>query len=73
MKQWLIEFKQSWRDKTFICSITIFILSYLLLASLALLVSRELYMLIISAIAGWQVASWSYRLAPKVKQWLFKD
>jgi hypothetical protein len=73
MKQWLIEFKQSWRYKTFICSITIFILSYLLLASLALLVSRELYMLIISAIAGWQVASWSYRLAPKVKQWLFKD
>ncbi len=73
MKQWLIELKESWQDKTFICSVTIFALSYLLLIALALLISRELYTLIISAIAGWQVASWSYKLAPKLKAKLFKD
>ena len=51
----------------------IFALSYLVIATLALLVSHQLYMLIITAIAGWQVASWSWRLAPKVKQLVFKD
>jgi hypothetical protein len=73
MNQWLIEFKKSLQDKTFICSIIIFALSYLLLAGLAILVSHKLYMLIITAIAGWQVASWSHRLAPKIKAKLFKD
>lgn len=73
IKVWFIEFKRSWRDKNFICGMAIFVLSYLLLAGLALLVSRELYMIVISAIAGWQVASWSYRLAPYIKQRLFKD
>ena len=73
MKQWLVEFKQSWADKNFICGMAIFALSYLLLATLAILVSRDLYTLIISGIAGWQVASWSWRLAPKLKAKLFKD
>jgi hypothetical protein len=73
MKQWFAEFKESWTDKNFICGMIIFALSYLLLAGLALLVSRDLYMLTIGAIAGWQVASWSWRLAPKVKQYIFKD
>jgi hypothetical protein len=73
MKQWFAEFKESWTDKNFICGMIIFVISYLLLAGLALLVSRDLYMLTIGAIAGWQVASWSWRLAPKVKQYIFKD
>lgn len=73
MKQWFAEFKESWADKNFICGMAIFALSYILLAGLALLVSRDLYTLIITAIAGWQVASWSWRLAPKVKQLIFKD
>lgn len=73
MNAWIQEFRRSWADKTFICGMTIFVLSYLLLAGLALLISRELYALIISGIAGWQVASWSTRLAPKLKAKLFKD
>lgn len=73
MKQWLIEFKNSWADKNFICSMIIFVLSYLLLAGLAILVSKDLYILVISSIAGWQIASWSWHLAPKVKAKLFKD
>ncbi|NBR62298.1 MAG: hypothetical protein EBT86_11825 [Actinobacteria bacterium] len=73
MKQWLVEFRRSWQDKTFICGMAIFALSYLLLAGLAIVVSPQLYTLIITVIAGWQVASWSWRLAPKVKSWIFKD
>lgn len=72
MKQWLVEFRQSWQDKNFICASLIFILSYLLLAGLALLISRDLYIIILTAIAGWQVASWSWEFAPKVKAKLFK-
>jgi hypothetical protein len=73
MKEWIVEFKESWRDKNFVCASLIFILSYLLLAGLALLVSQKIYALIISGIAGWQIASWSWRAAPKVKAKLFKD
>ena len=73
MKQWFAEFKQSWQARNFICAMLIFALSYLLLAGLALLVSNKLYTLIITGIAGWQVASWSWRLAPKLKAKLFKD
>lgn len=73
MTKWLAEFKQSWQDKNFVCAVLIFALSYLALAGLAILVSRELYTLIISAIAGWQIASWSTALAPKFKAKLFKD
>jgi hypothetical protein len=73
MSAWLEEFRRSWTDRNFICAILIFVLSYLSLAGLALLVSHKLYMLIVSGIAGWQVAGWSYRLAPKLKAKLFKD
>ena len=73
MKEWLVDLKKSWQDRTFLCSMIIFVLSYLLLAGLALLISQQLYLLLISGIAGWQVASWSHRLAPLVKAKLFKD
>ena len=73
MNNWLNDFKQSWQDRNFVCGIIIFVLCYLLLAIVALLVSRDLYMILISAIAGWQLASWSWRLAPKIKSMIFKD
>ena len=73
MNNWLNDFKQSWQDRNFVCGIIIFVLCYLLLATIALLVSRDLYMILISAIAGWQLASWSWRLAPKIKSMIFKD
>jgi len=73
MNNWLNDFKQSWQDRNFVCGIIIFVLCYLLLAIIALLVSRDLYMILISAIAGWQLASWSWRLAPKIKSMIFKD
>jgi hypothetical protein len=72
MKQWLSEFRASWRDKNFVCAILTFILAYIIIAGIGLLLSPQLYTIIISAIAGWQVASWSTRLAPKIKQRLFK-
>ena len=73
MKQWLSEFRASWRDKNFICAMLIFILSYILIAAVALLLSAQLAITILGGIAGWQVASWSFRVAPKVKQLLFRD
>jgi hypothetical protein len=73
MKQWLSEFRASWRDKNFICAMLVFLLSYILIASVAFLLSQELALAILGGIAGWQVASWSFCLAPKVKQLLFKD
>ena len=73
MKQWLSEFLRSWRDKNFICAMLVFILSYILIAAVALLLSAQLALAILGGIAGWQVASWSFRVAPKVKQLLFKD
>jgi hypothetical protein len=73
MKQWLQEFKQSWQDKTFLCGFTIFALSYLLLMLLAMILSKQVYATLITGIAGWQIASWSWRLAPKLKAKLFKD
>ena len=73
MKQWLSEFRASWRDKNFICAMLVFILSYILIAAVALLLSAQLALAILGGIAGWQVASWSFCIAPKVKQLLFKD
>jgi hypothetical protein len=73
MKQWLSEFFASWRDKNFICAMLIFILSYMLIAAVALLLSAQLALVILGGIAGWQVASWSFCIAPKLKQILFKD
>jgi len=73
MNKWLSDFRASWRDKNFICAMLVFILSYILIAAVALLLSAQLALVILGGIAGWQVASWSFRVAPKVKQFLFKD
>ena len=73
MKQWLSEFKASWRDKYFICAAAIFALSYLAIAAVAILLPAQIVVAILGGIAGWQIASWSFRLSPKVKQILFKD
>ena len=73
MNKWLSEFKASWRDKNFICAMLVFILSYILIAAVALLLSAQLALVILGGIAGWQVASWSFRVAPKVKQFIFRD
>ena len=73
MNKWLSEFRASWRDKNFICAMLVFILSYILIAAVALLLSAQLALVILGGIAGWQVASWSFRVAPKVKQAIFKD
>lgn len=73
MNKWLSDFKASWRDKNFICAMLVFILSYILIAVVALLLSAQLALAILGGIAGWQVASWSFRIAPKVKQAIFKD
>lgn len=73
MKQWLSEFRASWRDKNFICAISIFVLSYIAIIVLGILVPSQVFVAVLSGIAGWQVASWSFRLAPKLKQILFKE
>ena len=73
MNKWLSDFRASWRDKNFICAMLVFILSYILIAAVALLLSAQLALVILGGIAGWQVASWSFRVAPKVKQAIFKD
>lgn len=73
MNQWLSEFKDSWRDKNFICAATIFALSYLLIIAIGMVVPVQIFVAILSGIAGWQIASWSFRLAPKLKKIVFKD
>lgn len=73
MKQWLNEFSASWSDKNFICAATIFILSYLSIAMVAMVLPVQIVLAILGGIAGWQIASWSFRLAPKLKQLIFKD
>jgi hypothetical protein len=73
MNQWLSEFKRSWHDKNFICAIAVFTTSYALIAAVTLLLPAQIFITILSGIAGWQIASWSFRIAPKLKQLLFKD
>ena len=73
MSKWLSEFKDSWHDKNFICAVVIFALSYLAIAAIALLLPRQIVVAILGGIAGWQIASWSFRLAPKLKKIVFKD
>jgi len=73
MKQWFVEFKQSWQDKTFVCAIVGFILAYVTIALIGLFLPIKLFIALLSAIAGWQLASWSWELGPKVKAKLFKD
>lgn len=73
IQQWFHEFRKSWQDKNFICAMATFIITYVVISSIGLLISHELYTAIISGIAGWQVASWSTRLAPKIKEIVFKN
>ena len=73
MKQWLSEFRASWRDKNFICAIGGFLIAYVIITVLGLLLPAKVFIAILAAIAGWQLASWSWKLAPKLKQILFKE
>jgi hypothetical protein len=73
MNKWLSEFYSSWQDKNFICAAVIFLLSYASIAAMALFLSTKVFVVLLSGIAGWQVASWSFRVAPKLKKILFKD
>lgn len=73
MNKWLSDFRASWSDKNFICAAVIFALSYLTIAAIAILLPAQIVVAILGGIAGWQIASWSFRVAPKLKKILFKD
>ena len=70
MKQWLEEFKRSWHDKNFVCSIAAFALGYGALAILGLLLSDKLFLVVVCGIAGWQLAAWASGLCPQLLQLL---
>ena len=70
MKQWLEEFKRSWSDKNFVCSIAAFALGYGALALLGLLLSDKLFLVVVCGIAGWQLAAWASGLGPQLLQLL---
>ena len=70
MKQWLEEFKRSWHDKSFVCSMAAFTLGYGALALLGLLLSDKLFLAIVCGIAGWQLAAWAISLGPQLLQLL---
>ncbi len=73
MKRWLSEFLRSWRDKNFVCAVLGFLFAYCAITLLGLLLPAKIFVVVLAAIAGWQLASWSWELAPKLKQLLFKD
>jgi hypothetical protein len=68
MKQWLNQFSASWRDKDFVCAVLGFLFAYAVIAALGLVLPAKIFVLILAAIAGWQLASWSWQLAPKLKE-----
>ena len=70
MKQWLEEFKRSWHDKNFVCSIAAFALGYGALAILGLLLSDKLFLVVVCGIAGWQLAAWASGLGPQLAKLL---
>ena len=70
MNQWLSDFKASWRDKNFVCAIFGFLFAYAVIAALGLVLPTKVFVLILAAIAGWQLASWSWEFAPKLKELL---
>ena len=70
MKRWLEEFKRSWHDKNFVCSIAAFALGYGALALLGLLLSDKLFLAVVCGIAGWQLAAWASGLGPQLLQLL---
>lgn len=73
MKQWLREFKQSWQDKNFVCAIVSFMLAYTTIVLIGLFLPLKIFIAILGAIAGWQLASWSWQFGFNIKQKLFKD
>ena len=66
MKGWLEEFKRSWQDRGFVCSIAAFALGYGALALLGLLLSDKLFLVVVCGIAGWQLAAWASGLGPQL-------
>ena len=70
MNRWLEEFKRSWRDKNFVCSIAAFALGYGALALLGLLLSDKLFLAVVCGIAGWQLAAWAGGLGPQLAKLL---
>lgn len=70
MKGWLREFKRSWQDKSFVCSMAAFALGYGALALLGLLLSDKLFLGVVCGIAGWQLAAWASGLGPQLLQLL---
>ena len=72
MKQWLREFSESWQDKNFVCAIIAFILAFSIITLIGLFLPVKLFIAILGAIAGWQLASWSWQFGSKIKQKLFK-
>ena len=70
MKGWLREFKRSWQDKSFVCSMAAFALGYGALALLGLLLSDKLFLGVVCGIAGWQLAAWASGLGPQLAKLL---
>ena len=70
MKKWLEEFKRSWRDRSFVCSMAAFALGYGALLAMGLLFSDKLFLGIVCGIAGWQLAAWASGLGPKLAELL---
>ena len=66
MNRWLEDFKRSWRDKTFVCSMAAFALGYGALLALGLLLSDKLFLAVVCGIAGWQLAAWAGSLGPQL-------
>ena len=70
MKGWLEDFKRSWHDKTFVCSMAAFALGYGALLALGLLLSDKLFLAVVCGIAGWQLAAWAGGLGPQLAKLL---
>lgn len=70
MKAWFEEFKRSWHDKSFVCSMAAFALGYGALALLGLLLSDKLFLGVVCGIAGWQLAAWASGLGPQLAKLL---
>ncbi len=66
MNRWLEDFKRSWHDKTFVCSMAAFALGYGALLALGLLLSDKLFLAVVCGIAGWQLAAWAGGLGPQL-------
>ena len=66
MKRWLNELRASWRDHNFVCAALGFLFAYCIITVLGLLLPVKVFIAVLAAIAGWQLASWSWKLAPKL-------